>query len=495
VPTDDPVVRILHLSDFHFRETTAWDAEPVLGRLAADIARLTGSGLAPDLIVITGDIVFSGKAKEYELAADWMRERLLPAAGAQPGQLFLVPGNHDVDRDLVDVVARHAAQGLLRESQQQDVAALLGGESGTVFLRRHRAFVEFVNRFGGSGAPQHQPWHALTREIRGIRVHFAGFSSTWLASGDDRGRLLLGLWQCNELLRGADDAEIVIAAMHHPWDYLAEWDHVSRAEIERSASLVLRGHLHDTRHTFTQSTHHGGVLELAAGACYENSRWPNSYHLIELFPRSGRARIHPRYWDAHRRDWQPDHNLFGKTAAEMPLRVRQPPQKRSPYLDTAQIRELVFREAVQDAILARKNGDLPRALVYLAGLYEAMRICWTRAERQLQGEDPNYENVLPLLLSTPAGATFRQYPKLYSEPSSWHEGHGPTAESSMGFDPAALMRIRRLVALAEQILAGSKNTEAEVRPEDIDFLLQTVPRQLVLLERHNPDIFQVLAPS
>lgn len=321
---DEPVVRILHLSDFHFRETTAWDAEPVLSRLAADIARVTGSGLAPDLIVITGDIAFSGKAEEYELAARWIRERLLPAAGAQPEQLFLVPGNHDADRALVDVVARDAAQGLLSESRQQNVAALLGSETGAVFLRRHQAFVEFVNYIGASGTPLRQPWHALTREIRGVRVHCAGFSSSWLASGDDRGRLLLGLWQCNELLRGADDADVVIAAMHHPWDYLAEWDQVSRAEIEHSASLVLRGHLHDVRHTFTQSTHHGGVLELAAGACYESSRWPNSYHLVELFPWTGQARIHPRHWDPHRRGWQPDYNLFHASYGEQPLALRRP---------------------------------------------------------------------------------------------------------------------------------------------------------------------------
>ena len=33
-------VRVLHLSDLHFSAKTAWDSGTVLGRLAADVARL-----------------------------------------------------------------------------------------------------------------------------------------------------------------------------------------------------------------------------------------------------------------------------------------------------------------------------------------------------------------------------------------------------------------------------------------------------------------------
>lgn len=323
----ESVVRVLHLSDFHFRARTHWDASPVLDRLTTDVAGLVRDGLAPDLIVLTGDIAQSGKEEEYALARTWIQSRLLPAAEVGVERLVIVPGNHDADRDRIGKGARHMADGLREARNQQDVTDVLGGEEGALLLRRLDAYVAFVNSLGVAGTPLVRPWYRVTHEIRGVRIHCAALASAWLSADDrDYGQLLLGLWQCNEVLRGADDAHVVLAALHHPWDYVGEWDRAaSLAEIERSVGLVLRGHLHEGRHDYRQSARHAGVLELAAGACYEASEYPNSYHLIEIWPdapEQRRARIHPRFWNPSRREWQPDLNVFGGPSGELPLRVR-----------------------------------------------------------------------------------------------------------------------------------------------------------------------------
>jgi hypothetical protein len=322
-----PVVRVLHLSDFHFRASTTWDASTVLGRLSADIARLVYEGLAPDLIVLTGDIAYSGKAAEYDLARTWITKELLPTAGVGVDRLVIVPGNHDADRSRVDFVARQISKGIRDERSQQRVTEVLDGTGGALLLGRLEAFMAFVNDLGAAGAPLERPWYQAIFELEGMTLHCAAMASSWLSADDsDYGGLLLGLRQCNEVLGGADQADVVLVALHHPWDYVAEWDRRSSlAEIERSAGLILRGHLHEERHDYHASARHGGVLELAAGACYESSEHPSSYHLVELWPRAPqerRARVHVRYWDPARRDWRPDLNAFGAPWGELPLRVR-----------------------------------------------------------------------------------------------------------------------------------------------------------------------------
>jgi 3',5'-cyclic AMP phosphodiesterase CpdA len=96
-------IRLLHLSDIHFRADKTWDSDPVLRALAVYIRREVGEGLTPDLVVITGDLAHAGKAEEYQLAREWLDRELWPvltADRAEPlprGRLLLVPGNHDVD--------------------------------------------------------------------------------------------------------------------------------------------------------------------------------------------------------------------------------------------------------------------------------------------------------------------------------------------------------------------------------------------------------------
>ena len=59
----DPI-QILHLSDFHFSEKRAWNTDPVMNQLAENIGQEVSKGLEPDLVAITGNLAFSGKAVE-----------------------------------------------------------------------------------------------------------------------------------------------------------------------------------------------------------------------------------------------------------------------------------------------------------------------------------------------------------------------------------------------------------------------------------------------
>lgn len=324
---DDRKIRILHLSDLHFRAEpggTAWDSTSVLGRLVADIAGLVDKGHRPDLVVITGDIAFSGQPEEYELARQWICEELLLAAKLTPRELVITPGNHDANRRAVGIAARSVQATLLASQRDTDLVAVLGAPSERACLvARHAAFIDFLNQLGTSGRSWTVPWGSVVYTIRGATVRIAAFCSSFMSSGDeDHGKLLLSLWQANELLRGCDGDDLVISAMHHPWSYFAEFDEPARLEVRRSSSIVLRGHLHVSSVEQILSSDHAGLVEIAAGACYESSRYPNAYSLIEMDLEAQEIVVLPRVWNTRRRGWQADGNLFGGEVCRAPLRAR-----------------------------------------------------------------------------------------------------------------------------------------------------------------------------
>ncbi|MGZ8249624.1 metallophosphoesterase family protein, partial [Methylomagnum sp.] len=313
-------IRILHLSDVHFATGKAWDSDPVLRALARHIGDEVQRGLVPDLVALTGDLAFSGKAGEYALALDWLSNRLWPVLpkGFPRERLLLVPGNHDVDRSAVGFVAKAIQKALLDQASQDDIAKLLAdaGESETL-LKRHAAYLDFLGQWHSGIHPF--PWWQKTFDIRGTRLHIAGLDSAFLAHGDDdRSRLLIGRYQLHQavLVPEAEQADWRLALLHHPWDYLAEWDgHEARAAVHLHCDLLLRGHLHfpQTERILPPDPARA-CLELAAGCVYENSRYPNAFQWIELYPAPRRVKLLFRTW-LHGA-WGVDRNIPGCPAGE-----------------------------------------------------------------------------------------------------------------------------------------------------------------------------------
>ena len=313
-------VRVLHLSDLHFSAKTAWDSGTVLGRLAADVARLRAEVGEIHLVVVTGDIANEGTAEEYAQATIWLAMHLAPLAGVTPAKIRVVPGNHDVHRVSISRSANLLAKAMLAEDDpQQVIAEVLGSkQQRTPLLERQAAFLGFAQTFHpGLSAP----WWSERPKLQGLTVHLAGFNSAWLSASDnDRGNLVLSRWQCNQLLDGADDADLTIALLHHPWDSLKEIDDESQEAIRRRCGVILHGHLHQQTARLASDPDRN-VLQLAAGAAYAGAKWANTYQLLELDPIRGEARVHFRVWDRH--DWIPDRNRYQRAldgVATLPLR-------------------------------------------------------------------------------------------------------------------------------------------------------------------------------
>src|SRR5579864_6506993 len=93
-------VRILHISDLHERaerEDEAWRRRRVLGEAWLRHLDELSEDAAIDLVLFTGDAADWGRTTEFSGATDFL-EATLERLALGRDRLFVVPGNHDLDR-------------------------------------------------------------------------------------------------------------------------------------------------------------------------------------------------------------------------------------------------------------------------------------------------------------------------------------------------------------------------------------------------------------
>ena len=96
----------MHLSDLHVSGPD-WQRDDVLDALVRDLPELLADReLQPDLLFVTGDVATRGRREEYD-GAQAVLERIVGTLGLEPTEhVFMVPGNHDVDRASIGGMAR-----------------------------------------------------------------------------------------------------------------------------------------------------------------------------------------------------------------------------------------------------------------------------------------------------------------------------------------------------------------------------------------------------
>ncbi len=318
----------LHISDLHLRNSRAYDANVVLKALLRDIGeRIAQDGLHPDFIALTGDLTSTGKPAEYELARQFL-DGLLRITGLGKGRLFPVPGNHDVDRSLITRGAQAIGDGLTDRDCANDVLATPADRQ--LMMARFQGYGAFVNDYlaGYLSFDDERYYYVRSLDLAGLRVAIMGLNSAWLsASVEDRAKgLLIGERQARAALEAAEKAgaAIKIALLHHPLDWLREFDRDdSGAMLADGCHFILHGHLHHTAAT-QLTTPDGAATILAGGACYDTRQYANAYNWVQMNPAAGYGMVTlRRYSDARGGFWAKD-TLTYRNAPDGVYRFRLP---------------------------------------------------------------------------------------------------------------------------------------------------------------------------
>ena len=298
-------ISILHLSDKHERgprEGEAWRRHRVLGDAwlsSLDELRQEGS---VDLVCFTGDLANSGQADEYAVAGEWLT-KTLSRLEVPRERLFVVPGNHDIDRSqaidawkcLRDTLPRCDAQSVSRWFAGDKAPLGLDNALRDLVLTRQAAYREFLREFGLAGLLPVPEVHGrlgfrstLRLPGRPFDIHMLGLDSAWLAgANDDAGKLLITEDQVSRLGSDAKGAKLVglrVALVHHPLTDLGDGTHCRRLLAEH-ADVLLRGHQHEPEPELWADPERR-LLQLAAGCLFEGHKadhYPNGHQLIRIW--------------------------------------------------------------------------------------------------------------------------------------------------------------------------------------------------------------------
>ncbi|WP_338848326.1 metallophosphoesterase [Massilia sp. W12] len=250
----------LHLSDIHFHAKDAWrDARPRRELLSFLQKRFEAKKLPrPDLIFCTGDIAF-GATKEHPLAEQYAQAReffteLLSLCKLDKSRLFLVPGNHDIDRSQLDEDAQSALHAMAQDSRNNvgRINQRLEQKPNPFLnaMKRLQAYADFIADFlPHQHDKEGRCIYQSKLEIDGLKIGVAGFNSAWSCAGDEDDRhLWLGAqWQFNRAQTALQDVDMRIGLIHHPLDWLCEAEREeAKVRIASDFDFWLFGHMHNT---------------------------------------------------------------------------------------------------------------------------------------------------------------------------------------------------------------------------------------------------------
>lgn len=287
----------IHISDRHIHQVSQPDARRLDDSLVLDIARvLSGASLVPNMLFFTGDLVHGRHIQhpnhsveqqfvDGALFLDRIR-KALPQNEIPKSHVYIVPGNHDVNRDKV---SKFEQESLFSKHRTQDEIDDLYDKldyTHDQFMRRlddYKSFLE-KNRYDHCLTDPRRLIHASIRETDSLRIGIVGLNSAWPCGDDVRrngkdGMRISARKQLDRLLPIVENCDCRIALVHHPHAWYSEderadmWNHLLEARFH----FCLHGHEHQ-QWVNSKRNHH----TFAAGASYDRSDKPAGYSIVSL---------------------------------------------------------------------------------------------------------------------------------------------------------------------------------------------------------------------
>lgn len=273
--------------------------------------------LTPDLVIVTGDLAFGNLGSgpysisaQYEEVAQFLQEirnafrRPIPAE-----RVFLVPGNHDVDRsEVLSSQTRYLDDLAAGESSvaARTINELIrdAGREWQALTKRLGPYKDFLlNHYPHLLQDEQRYCYVSSVELEGVRFGIAGINSAWSCGRDqEKGKIWSGWqWQLRTLRDKLDDAHIRLVLAHHPISWLVpNEDPALDPELQKEFDFFLHGHEHQS--WVEEKPNH---VRLAAGACYGETPRESGYHFLRLNFFEGQGEVWLRRFSDERTGWIP----------------------------------------------------------------------------------------------------------------------------------------------------------------------------------------------
>lgn len=233
-------ISIIHFTDIHVKQSNEQD---VKRRVTDFIKHANEKKLSPDLMLISGDLTYNGLSDEYEIFDRVFLKPICAALHIGVKQLVIVPGNHDVDRNLVSAPELSIRNKLTSSRDAQDKITSKRSKRLTDFY----AYVDNLGVLKDSVQIVAGNASVQLMKIRGIQIGVASLNTAWECADDnDKGKLLLTEIQIANALERVAHCDFKLAVCHHPEDWLHPNERdLALQDLKRGFDVVMCGHLHD----------------------------------------------------------------------------------------------------------------------------------------------------------------------------------------------------------------------------------------------------------
>lgn len=279
---------ILHLSDIHFGDSSNYSKENV--DAITSVFRPFSSGIETVLIIISGDLAFSGLKHQYislrKFLAD-IRDGIYRTYNINKIEFAVVPGNHDVDytfgelnrTDLEDILKSDSYDSIVSQEFAKQKQFL-------VFARKFGCFLQDTLVFK-------KQMVIGNKKIQINMINTGAFSSL----DEDQGFHYLSERDL-KALEEQSDSDFVFTIMHHPstWFNCIITDRLDTI-LQQKSDLIFVGHKHyETTKTISDSQ--SSVNIIAGGMLSDRGDWKTSeLHLGILDLESRLLDIRKFQWD------------------------------------------------------------------------------------------------------------------------------------------------------------------------------------------------------
>ncbi len=294
-------LRWLHLSDFHIGKDNYAQIK-LFKNIHDHLKEQKDKGILPDMIFITGDIANTGRKEEYTI---FVGEFLLPIIDIYDvlPKVYIIPGNHDIDREKCDVAALSLYDVPQRKPTFFDTDEKGWEKRKEIFDR----FAEFKSGweisdlcFPVEDIFKKEAYFYDIWEKGKYKVGIAGINTAWLSNSDkDKEKLSFGKWILQEALEKLGGCDYKLILGHHPLNWLKEEQRTQvSALLAKHKAIYLHGHMHKNSGGYT-IINDSGFLSIQCGAAFqtrEDEIYYNSLYWGCLDLVANTVSIIPRRW-------------------------------------------------------------------------------------------------------------------------------------------------------------------------------------------------------
>src|SRR6218665_2713856 len=276
-------VAFLHLTDIHIKENKS--DNPILKKVDKIYESVRNQISASDdfIILVTGDIAFSGSVKEYDLALVFFKELIskIDNYTNRKTSILFIPGNHDCDFSATQTI-----RNMIIEQVKGAWYKNINDEIIDVCTSVQKNFRDFVEKFDNPTFKQllsHKLLNIYDFNKKEINIIINCFNTSWISKlKEEEGQMAFPTeYFSDDVIQ--QKSNLTINLIHHPINWQNNTHHREfRKLLEETGDLILSGHEHKTNQREVSEMGGQTTIYLESAALQEEIATSSSFNLYKF---------------------------------------------------------------------------------------------------------------------------------------------------------------------------------------------------------------------